>query len=158
MVCFRGDVKQSLITNSKLADWSSDEDVSSLPQTNPRFDKVVVLYNMFTLNQIEEDPALVNEIRQDVKEEAENFGQVMDVTVFDKEPRGIITIRFMDSTAARESMKGMNGRIFEGRTVVAMIANGSERFRKSKDQKDPADENAEGKRLDEFGQWLEKEA
>jgi HIV Tat-specific factor 1 len=37
---------------SKLADWD-DEEVSALPDTSSRFDKVVVLKHMFTLEEIE---------------------------------------------------------------------------------------------------------
>lgn len=37
---------------SKLADWDDDEP-STLPDTSSRFDKVVVLKHMFTLEEIE---------------------------------------------------------------------------------------------------------
>ena len=148
-----------LIVDSKLADWSSDEDGSGLPQTNPRYDKVVVLYHMFTLDEIESDAGALNDITEDIKEEAEKLGQVLNITVFDKEPRGVATVRFTDSTAARECVKVMNGRHFDGRTVVAKIADGDERFKKSKPQQDTAgDDDQEGKRIDEFGAWLEKDA
>ena len=73
----------------------------------------------------------------------------------------------------------MHGRHFDGRTVEASIATGQERFRKSGGKKpsgadlleegeggspagaDNAENdggNDEGKRLDEFGKWLEREA
>lgn len=128
-----------------------------MPQTNPRFDKVVVLYHMFTLAEIDEDPNVVNEIQEDIREEAEKLGKVTNITIFDKEPRGVVTIRFMDSTAARECVKLMNGRHFDGRTVVAETASGDERFKKSK-QKTDADDKDESKRIEEFGEFIENEA
>ena len=56
----------------------------------------------------------------------------------------------------------MNGRFFSGRNIEAYIADGNEKFKKSSEKKALAgfdgDENEEeGKRLDEFGSWLEGE-
>lgn len=59
-------------------------------------------------------------------------------------------------------MKVMNGRHFSGMVVEAYIADGNEKFKKSSEKKDVAIEEAEGeeegKRLDQFGTWLEEEA
>lgn len=59
--------------------------------------------------------------------------------------------------------KVMDGRFFDTRRVEAYIADGSEKFRKSGERKagievegiDGGDDDEEGKRLDEFGSWLE---
>ena len=55
----------------------------------------------------------------------------------------------------------MNGRHFAGLQVEAYIADGAEKFKKSKDKAssnyDEDMEDEESKRLDDFGQWLEKE-
>ncbi len=59
----------------------------------------------------------------------------------------------------------MSGRLFSGQTVEAYIADGNEKFKKSSEKKGvlagldgDGDENEEeGKRLDEFGSWLEGE-
>ena len=58
----------------------------------------------------------------------------------------------------------MDGRYFSGTRVEAYIADGSEKFKKSSQKKlDLGDDEdgeggegeAEGKRLDQFGSWLE---
>lgn len=56
----------------------------------------------------------------------------------------------------------MDGRIFAGARVEAYIADGSEKFKKSKEKKsamedDDEEANAENERLDQFGSWLEKD-
>jgi len=58
----------------------------------------------------------------------------------------------------------MNGRFFSGQTVEAYIADGNEKFKKSSEKKgvmglegDENEKEEEGKRLDEFGSWLEGE-
>lgn len=57
----------------------------------------------------------------------------------------------------------MNGRKFDGLTVEAHIADGSERFQKTfkhkhtKQTLDDDGEDEDEKRLEEFGAWLEQE-
>ena len=43
--------------SSKLADWD-DDDPSILPDTSSRWDKVVILKHMFTLQELEVSPPL----------------------------------------------------------------------------------------------------
>ena len=54
----------------------------------------------------------------------------------------------------------MDGRHFAGKQVKAHLATGHEKFKKSGGrQADVEDnENEENKRLDQFGEWLEKKA
>ena len=59
----------------------------------------------------------------------------------------------------------MNGRHFAGMVVEAYIADGNEKFKKSSEKRaavvadDGEEENEEeGRRLDQFGSWLEEEA
>ena len=60
----------------------------------------------------------------------------------------------------------MNGRHFSGMVVEAYIADGNEKFKKSSEKKAAAIElegegeegEEEGRRLDQFGTWLEEEA
>lgn len=55
----------------------------------------------------------------------------------------------------------MNGRLFDGQQVEAFIADGTEKFKKSSEkaavEDDDEDDGEESKRLDEFGEWIERE-
>lgn len=59
----------------------------------------------------------------------------------------------------------MNGRFFGGQQLIAHIANGNEKFKRSSEKAEPTaleedaggDGKGESKRLDEFGAWLEGE-
>lgn len=52
----------------------------------------------------------------------------------------------------------MDGRFFDTRIVEAYIADGSEKFKKTGEKLGVEDEDEdEGKRLDQFGSWLESE-
>lgn len=60
----------------------------------------VCLRRMFTLVELEEDPTLLLDLKEDVREECETLGKVTNVTLWDREPDGIMTIRFADPHCA----------------------------------------------------------
>ncbi|KAI9653504.1 MAG: hypothetical protein M1821_007012 [Bathelium mastoideum] len=137
--------------NNRLADWD-DDDPQVLPETNPRFDKVVVLKHMFTLKELEEDPAAVLEIKEDVRDECGKVGEVTNVVLYDKEEDGVVTVRFGNAQSAKACVNVMNGRYFSQQKVEAYIFDGKDKFKKSgKKTGDDEEEN----RLDDFGDWLE---
>lgn len=86
--------------NRKLTDWSSDEDTPSSILARSKNNKIVVLEKMFTLKELEEDPTLLLDLKDDVRSECEEFGQVTNVILYDGEEDGIIVVRFKDDLAA----------------------------------------------------------
>lgn len=48
-----------------------------------RNNKIVVLQGMFTLDELEESPTLLLDLKQDVREECEKLGEVTNVTLYD---------------------------------------------------------------------------
>ncbi|OCL10585.1 putative nuclear mRNA splicing factor-associated protein [Glonium stellatum] len=148
--------------NNKLADWD-DDDPSVLPDTGSKFDKVVILKHMFTLEELVEDPAAILDIKEDIRDECSKLGEVTNVVLFDKEEDGIASIRFGNAEAAKACVRLMAGRHFDGRIVEAYIADGSEKFKKTSEKKkgmfdyDDDEGDEEEKRLDEFGAWLEQD-
>ena len=73
----------------KLGEWGDDdgfgpstteEDKSSAANKNSR---VVVLKHMFTLKELEEDAALLLDLKEDVREECETLGEVTNVILYD---------------------------------------------------------------------------
>lgn len=142
--------------DSRLADWD-DDDPAALPDTSSRWDKVVVLKHMFTLKELEEDPAAILEIKEDIREECQKDGQVTNVVLYDKEADGVVTVRFGNAVAAQACVRRNNGRGFGGPLPVeAHIANGQEKFKKSKEQ--DADDDDEETRLEGFSNFIENEA
>lgn len=119
---------------------------------------------MFTLKEIEEDPAAILEIKEDIREECSKFGEITNVVLYDLEPEGVITVRFTDPESARHAVRVLHGRHFDGQIVEAYIPSGKERFKKSAkketgvendgfDDDDP--EDAEQKRIEKFGDFLD---
>lgn len=83
---------------SKLADWD-DDDPKSL-QANLKWEKVVILKHMFTLKELEEDPAAILEIKEDIRQECSKLGEVTNVTLYDKEVDGVVIVRFTTPQSA----------------------------------------------------------
>ncbi|KAI7720658.1 hypothetical protein KC353_g2002 [Hortaea werneckii] len=146
-------IRKTQEMNNRLADWD-DDDPQSIPDTSSRWDKVVVLKHMFTLDELAEDAAAALDIKDDIREECEKLGHVTNVVLYDKEESGIVTVRFGNATSAMECVKVFNGRWFDQRQVVAHLADGKERFRKSK-KGEMGTEDDEEKRLEQFSKDIE---
>ncbi|OJD37763.1 nuclear mrna splicing factor-associated protein [Diplodia corticola] len=152
----RADAKRKEMQD-KLTDWG-DNDGYELPTASDgagtRWEKTVILKHMFTLHELEEDPEAEDDIQADIMEEAMKFGEVEKLYVFNEEPAGVVTVKFTDQAAAKQCVRAFNGRSFDGRTVLAYIADGKELFKKSKRD----DEAKEKARLEQFGRELQSGA
>ncbi|KAK6544437.1 hypothetical protein TWF694_001132 [Orbilia ellipsospora] len=146
-------IAKSQKLNNKLADWD-DDDPSTMQTASSRFDKVVILKHMFTLQELEEDPAAMLDIKEDIREECSKLGEVTNVTLYDQEEAGVVSVRFGNEQSALACVRMMDGRHFAGSKVEAYIYDGQERFKKTKTKDTDADEKS---RLDKFGAWLEEE-
>ena len=128
--CVRPYEKGSDWDHSKLADWD-DDDPSAIKDVSSRWDKVVILKHMFTLeelevsgdvplpsmslprnsvsishpNTIQEDPAAMLDIKEDIREECAKLGEVTNVVLFDKEPDGVASVRYSSPEAANACVK-----------------------------------------------------
>ncbi|KAH7130654.1 nuclear mRNA splicing factor-associated protein [Dendryphion nanum] len=118
--------------NRKLADWSDDDDVSKeafAPPTN-KWNKYVIIKKAFTLEELDEDPVVLAEIKEDILSEAEKFGDVTKVVLYDKEPEGIVSVRFKEIKDAEAFKDKTHGRLF-GQVLEAYLADDRPKFKKS---------------------------
>jgi HIV Tat-specific factor 1 len=128
-------IKKTQKLDARLADWSDDE-VSAVTETSSKYDKTVILKHMFTLAELEEDPAAILEIKEDIREECGKLGDVTNVVLFDMEADGVASVKFTSAEAAEACVERMNGRKFDGQTVEAYISDGKEQFKKSRRKAD----------------------
>ncbi|KAF9516195.1 hypothetical protein BS47DRAFT_1442731 [Hydnum rufescens UP504] len=147
----------------KLADWdSSDEDDAEKSRSATTRTRSVLLKHMFTLEQLDEDASLLLDLKEEVREECETLGEVTNVVLYDKEPEGIMMIKFKEPLSAQACVIKMNGRFFDGRRVVATLFDGKVKFKRSGvgdaegGELDEGADEAEKKRLDAFAEWLEE--
>jgi HIV Tat-specific factor 1 len=78
------------------------------------------------------------------------YGEVAHVTLYDLEEEGVVSVRFENSEAAQDFCSAMTGRRFNDVAVEAFIADGTERFKKTKKKFHKDDEE----RLEEFGDYI----
>jgi len=108
----------------KLQEWddedgfepakADDDDVQDMSKNS----RVVVLKNMFTLEDLEKDASLLLDLKEDVREECSTLGEVANVVLYDvgvlcpsvflvnlqfyqKEKDGIMTVKFKDPISAQ---------------------------------------------------------
>jgi len=110
---------------------------------------------MFDAKELAGNGALIGELQLDIMEECEKLGKVEKVQVFDKNPEGVVLIKFEDTKAADKCLLLMRGRFFAGRQVVAEFYDGKTNYAAQIDSI-AADKEKERK-LNEFGEWLESD-
>ena len=87
--------------------------------------------HVFTLEELDESVEEYFEIKDDIREEAEKYGAVTNVTLFDKEKDGVVTVRFREFEAAEKFCAASHGRWFDHRQLEATLAEDKPRFKKS---------------------------
>jgi hypothetical protein len=72
----------NILFNRKLADWDSDDEFGP---SGPKIvaSRVVVLKHMFTKEELAEDATLLLDLKEDVREECSNLGEVTNVVLYD---------------------------------------------------------------------------
>ena len=70
-----------------------------------KWDKMVTLKHMFTLEELAADPAAMLDIKEDIREECSKLGEVTNVVLYDKEKDGVVSVRFSTPQAARACIK-----------------------------------------------------
>ncbi|KII92399.1 hypothetical protein PLICRDRAFT_103638 [Plicaturopsis crispa FD-325 SS-3] len=146
----------------KLLEWDDEDGFGPMmdPEDNinavNKNSRVVVLKHMFTLKELEEDASLLLDLKEDVRDESSTLGEVTNVVLYDREPEGVMTVKFREPIAAQACVLKMNGRFFAGRKIEASLYSGRQRFMRSgtSDAVEGDGDDAEKKRLDDFAQWL----
>lgn len=57
------------------------------------------------LTLVQEDVAAILDIKEDIRDECSKIGEVTNVVLYDKEPEGVVSIKFADPDAAEQCVK-----------------------------------------------------
>ncbi|KAI7881427.1 hypothetical protein K492DRAFT_128874 [Lichtheimia hyalospora FSU 10163] len=71
--------KKRLHQLQRKLDWVDEE----TGKKAEKFNKIVILKNMYTQQELDEDPTLLLELKEDVREECEKLGEVTNVILYD---------------------------------------------------------------------------
>ena len=68
--------------------------------------KIVILTNVFTLEESQQEENYFKDLEFDIKEECQaKLGPIMRMKIFENNPMGVILIKFRNSGAAEECIK-----------------------------------------------------
>jgi RNA recognition motif-containing protein len=116
-----------------------------------KYDKVVVLENMFDPVEFEGNPASLQDIKDDVREECEKYGDVRKLMVFDRNPKGVISVGFKDFESADLCIQAMQGRYFGGKVIKAHSWDGETSYHIEESEEEKR------KRLKDWEKYLEED-
>ncbi|KAG0043461.1 hypothetical protein BGZ83_011391 [Gryganskiella cystojenkinii] len=136
----------------KKLDWFEDDE--NLAKAD-KWNKVCILKHMFTLQELEADPSLLLDLKEDIREECEKVGEVTNVIIYDHRPDGVVSVRYKDKESAELCVKLMSGRYFAGQRVEAEIYDGHTKYESTKTKQELEEE--EKQRLERYARWLEAE-
>ena len=78
-----------------------------------------------------------------MREAAEEYGEVTNCTLYDKEPEGILTVRFREFEPAEKFLADYQGRGYQKRKLALSLAEDKPRFKKSAKGEEPDSEDEE---------------
>ncbi|XP_036993726.2 HIV Tat-specific factor 1 homolog [Artibeus jamaicensis] len=116
------DYKKKLFLQQKQLDWRPERRDGP---TRMRHERVVIIKNMFHPLDFEDDPLVLNEVREDLQVECSKFGQIRKLLLFDRHPDGVASVSFRDPEEANYCIQTLNGRWFGGRQITAQVWDGT---------------------------------
>jgi hypothetical protein len=75
--------------------------------------RIVVLKHMFTLKELEEDPSLLLDLKEDVREECETLGEVTNVVLYDvrQDFPFFVTLSSSNKLSPERTRRGHDGEV-----------------------------------------------
>ncbi|XP_006992034.1 17S U2 SnRNP complex component HTATSF1 [Peromyscus maniculatus bairdii] len=116
------DYKKKLSLQQKQLDWRPERRAGP---SRMRHERVVIIKNMFHPMDFEDDPLVLNEIREDLRVECSKFGQIRKLLLFDRHPDGVASVSFREPEEADYCIQTLDGRWFGGRQITAQAWDGT---------------------------------
>jgi HIV Tat-specific factor 1 len=142
-----------------------------------KLQRIAIIKNAFSKEEIDADPTLILDLKEDVRSECEKLGEVTNVILYDvgerfrrvwdaafsnelyvhpqQHPEGIISVRFKEPEPAVACVRLMEGRFFGGRRLGAELYDGKTRYDSFRSGKGQESEEEEKERLERYARWLE---
>ncbi|CAF0886529.1 unnamed protein product [Adineta ricciae] len=116
-----------------------------------KYERIVVMKNMFNLQQFKNDPLFIDKLRNYIQESCSEYGEVKKINIYDTNPAGVVTVGFADIDQADACCQYMNDRIWHGRVIQCQTWDGTTKY-------DVAPQEEEEKqRIDEWHRYLNED-
>jgi len=117
--------KRMIEQQQRIFDWKPEKPRSS----RPNHERTVVVKNIFELRQFEENPSLLIDLEEEVKESCSKYGVVKKVVIYDNNPEGVVTITFESAEMADQAVRMLNNRLVDGRRLEAHLWDGETKYK-----------------------------
>ena len=124
--------------------------------------RIIVLKGVFAPSELlgdgsteKEENDAIGRVENEVHRECSNHGTVEKITIFSKNPRGVVVVKFAQPTAASDAVDALHGRSWgeKGeRRIEASYWDGVTDYTIRDEEREIKEEDT---RHDEFGKWLE---
>ncbi len=122
---------------------------------------IVVLKHMFDASKLlqmdeEKENQVLKAVETNLRIECEKWGDVEKITIFSRNPQGVVIVKFKQPTAASKAIEYYNGKegVKEGPKIEATFWDGVTDFTVRNQEKDKKEMDD---RLDAFGNWLDEQ-
>uniref|UniRef100_A0A0N5AA01 17S U2 SnRNP complex component HTATSF1 n=1 Tax=Syphacia muris TaxID=451379 RepID=A0A0N5AA01_9BILA len=132
--------KRFIEKQQKIFEWKPEKPRNYRPVS----DCTIVMKNMFTLDEMMKNAALVLDLGDEIRKVCERFGKVKKVYVYDNNPEGVVSVTFENVEHSDSAVKSLNGRVVDGRVINVSIWDGKTKYK--------VDETEEQKRA-RIAQW-----
>uniref|UniRef100_A0A2L2YJE2 17S U2 SnRNP complex component HTATSF1 n=1 Tax=Parasteatoda tepidariorum TaxID=114398 RepID=A0A2L2YJE2_PARTP len=130
----------------KLFEWKFEK----LRGERSKNEKTVILKNMFSPKEFDEDATLLLDYQQDIREECSKCGEVKKVVIYDRNPEGVVAVTFAEPEMADECINLMNRRWFASRQLTAETWDGKTKYKITETKEELE------KRLNSWDKFLEE--
>ncbi|KAK6049328.1 hypothetical protein COOONC_13167, partial [Cooperia oncophora] len=103
--------KRYMENQNKIFEWRPEKPRNYRPLS----DCTVVIKNLFTLEMMERNAALLLDLKEEVQQSCSKYGVVKKVVVYDNNPEGVVTVTFETTDSSDMAVKMLNGRLVDGR-------------------------------------------
>ena len=122
---------------------------AQLGWTSVAHQRTVILRNVFDREVLRSKPSLIDELKNDMRIGASEFGKLKSLRVAENNPEGIVILNFKSNASANPCVEKMNGRMYAGRKISAALWDGYTNHVKKESEEERK------QREQEFGAWLE---
>ncbi|EGT46963.1 hypothetical protein CAEBREN_21533 [Caenorhabditis brenneri] len=136
--------KRYMEQQNKIFEWTPDK-----PRNyRPKSDCTVIVKNLFTLEMMAKNAALMLDLKEEMTQSCQKYGTVKKVVVYDNHPEGVVSVTFVTTEESDMAVKYLNGRVVDGRKLTAELWDGKTKYKVQET------EESEERRLKEFEKFI----
>jgi HIV Tat-specific factor 1 len=103
--------------------------------------------HMFDPEDAKTDISFYDDLKEEIEAEVKKLGPVNNVKIFERNPEGVVAVKFSEQWAAEKCIQVMNGRFFGGKKIEVDFYDGWTDYYVPEKEEDQA---ARDKRWEEF--------